>query len=100
MRLLFGKRQLSDLIRVIQFMDKEGIEYEAVGDIGVNIGAPGEEAEERGPAAQKILNEAIPDMRRSVVDSDPEWVPSFHDGARCTDKEGCKVVQHYGGEPL
>ena len=85
----FGKDKLSDFVKVIQFMEKEGIDFEGTGDLGFSIGK-NETIEQ--PEPQKPT-EAPPAMHNVG------WEPWTHDGAMCNDRE-CQDLSHFGVHPI
>jgi len=96
MKFKFGKDKLSDFVKVVQFMEKEGIAFEGMGDLGFTIGNETVENPQEGP----IKTHPTLPIPEKVEDPDPLWRPARHDDKDCTDKEGCKDVTHYGAEPL
>lgn len=91
----FGKDKLSDFVKVIQFMEKEGIEFEGVGDLGFTIGN-----EPNSPGILDSSEPAKPVKTHKDIPIPPPlhnvgWEPWTHDGAMCNDTE-CQDLSHKG----
>lgn len=86
----FGKDKLSDFVKVVQFMESEGIEFEGTGDLGFSIG------KNSAPEAPEPVN-VPPDAPAPM--HNVGWEPWTHDGAMCKDND-CKDLSHFGVHPL
>ncbi len=91
----FGKDKLSDFVKVVQFMEEEGIEFEGTGDLGFSIGKNevSTTPEKEKPTPKVVPPDAPPPMHNVG------WEAWTHDGAMCDDNE-CKDLSHYGVHPL
>lgn len=93
----FGKDKLSDFVKVIQFMEKEGIDFEGTGDLGFSIGKSKPELS----FTQDFTKEPEP---IKPPDAPPPmhnlgWEAWSHDGAMCNDVD-CKDLSHFGVHPI
>ena len=96
----FGKDKLSDFVKVIQFMEKEGIDFEGTGDLGFSIG------KNNSTEITEGTTEPVrpPDTRLAPPDAPPPmhnlgWEAWSHDGAMCNDVD-CKDLSHFGVHPI
>lgn len=89
----FGKDKLSDFVKVIQFMEKEGIEFEGTGDLGFSIGKNEVEASVEAPKVEEVPLDAPPPMHNVG------WEAWSHDGTLCQDTE-CRDLSHFGVHPI
>jgi hypothetical protein len=111
----FSRKRFSDVVKVVEFMDKNDIEYDVVADIEVGIGAikPTGTHEDDAVQGQLIDGDLEEAPRRKpgegwitgidplpARDPDPLWKPAQHDNKVCTDKPGCKHITHYGAQEL
>jgi peroxiredoxin len=89
---LFGKK-ISDVLKVAEFMDKNGITFELVSDVEFDIeGDISRAIEGDEPSKEKM----VPTVERvRVTSSDPLWRVAQHDNKVCQDTN-CKDVTHYG----
>lgn len=92
----FGKDKLSDFVKVIQFMEKEGIDFEGTGDLGFSIGKKEDTSETRVKPVLK-LKPAPPDAPPPMHNLG--WEAWSHDGAMCNDVD-CKDLSHFGVHPI
>jgi hypothetical protein len=106
----FGRKRFSDVVKVVAFLDKEGIEYEVMTDIEVGLGKQEPQGQLTGPIVPEADEEYIPRKPGETWlngvdplparDPDPLWKPAQHDNKVCSDKAGCKAIQHYGAQAL
>ena len=90
----FGKDKLSDFVKVIQFMEKEGIDFEGTGDLGFSIGKREFELYETEPSkVEEVPLDAPPPMHNVG------WEAWSHDGTLCQDTE-CRDLSHFGVHPV
>lgn len=99
----FKTSKLSDSLKLAQFLEKEGIEYEVAMD--VTVGVDGTTLEANNTTAPKEEPKPVIDTNRTIQpitgrDPDPLWRPANHDNKKCLDKENCKHVTHYGAMPV
>ena len=106
----FGKGQkLSDVVKVAEFLEKNGIEYQMMSDLALKVGpspitsTTPEEAKD--PTLDYVSKEEAEKRRRDLgfepikaVSSDPMWRLATHND--CKGDVSCKAVQHYGATPL
>jgi len=90
----FGKDKLSDFVKVIQFMEKEGIEFEGTGDLGFNIGKNNTDETLEPKVEEKPLPPNAPPPMHNVG-----WEAWTHDGTMCSDPD-CKDLSHFGVHPI
>ena len=92
----FGKDKLSDFVKVIQFMEKEGIDFEGTGDLGFSIGKNDQEVNAYAPPGIEPLKakEGAPPPMHNLG-----WEAWSHDGAMCNDVD-CKDLSHFGVHPI
>lgn len=100
----FGRKQFSDVVKVVAFLDREKIAYEVITDIEVALGDAGE----AHITAHKSLTDDVsndgPKMTPTVEPvrlSAPSglWMPAGHDGKVCNDT-ACLSPAHQGAQPL
>lgn len=97
----FGKgRKLSDLTKLAEFLEKEGIDYEMITDVQLAVGS--EFVTETTPTAP---TPAIDDERIKMTEeqNDPLWRQAKCDDCGNTGKifnDKCMAPPHYGGEFL
>ena len=97
----FGRKKFSDVVKVVQFLDKEGIEYEVMADveIGINGGLPAGPQQQPADSAPTVVDpDSAPargDITPITADPDPAWRPASHAG-KCEGKGVCKDGTHYG----
>ena len=92
----FGKDKLSDFVKVIQFMEKEGIDFEGTGDLGFSIGKKDDGLETR---VEPVLNEKPLPPNAPPAMHNLGWEAWSHDGAMCNDQD-CKDLSHFGVHPI
>ena len=92
----FGKDKLSDFVKVFQFMEKEGIDFEGIGDLGFSIGKREFELYETEPS--KVEEEPLPPNAPPPMHN-LGWEAWSHDGTMCQDPD-CKDLSHFGVHPV
>ena len=94
----FGKDKLSDFVKVIQFMEKEGIDFEGTGDLGFSIGK--NELDETSETRVKpVVNEKPLPPNAPPPMHNLGWEAWSHDGTMCQDPD-CKDLSHFGVHPI
>ena len=100
----FGKgRKLSDLTKLAEYLEKEGIEYDLITDINLLVG--GMETEANQPQ-DYVAPRPIEDSRVKMTeqDNDPLWrnspICSTCGGTGIDGASKCLAPGHYGGELL
>lgn len=97
----FARKKFSDVVKVVQFLDKEGIEYEVMADIevAINGGLPvGSQPTVAGSTPVVVDPDSAPphrDITPITADPDPAWRPARHAGD-CGGKGVCTDGTHYG----
>lgn len=91
----FGKDKLFDFVKVIQFMESEGIEFEGTGDLGFSIGKKEFELYETTPPEPAKPVKTHKDIPIPPPLHNVGWEPWIHDGAMCNDTE-CQDLSHKG----
>lgn len=89
----FGKDKLSDFVKVIQFMDKEGIDFEGTGDLCFSIGKKEEVSPYAPPGVEPLV------VKDDVLSPMHNLGPWTHDGTICNDSD-CKDLSHFGVRPI
>lgn len=85
----FGRKQLSDVVKIQQFLEKENIEFELLLDqIDVQVGAAGIQTTS-GPTEV-----AAPNPAPVKAEVNPGWEPAKHNGNICRDVQ-CGDAHHY-----
>lgn len=99
---LFG-RKMSDVLKLVTYMDKEGIEYELLTDIEVGIAEANAAQADQAPLDQNTdadKPKMVPTVQPvSTVNNDPLWRVARHDNEVC-DKRDCRDNAHYGAVPV
>lgn len=86
----FSKKRFSDVVKVVEFLEKEKIEYEVTADIELSIAG-------EAPVAAPV---ELPDPADVVWDEareNPGWAAKAHDGKVCKDIK-CTHPAHYFDE--
>lgn len=93
----FNRKKFSDVVKVVQFLDKEGIEYEVTTDIQIAV-AGGIPAASPASVNTASIEDAPAHNGITPVksDNDPAWRVASHDGAICRNKGACRDNTHYG----
>lgn len=91
----FGRKQVSDVVRVVNYLEKENIDYQLLVDhLDVQVGGVAPAL----PSAEKLV--PPPDHPGPPINPMAGiWKAAEHDGIICKD-EGCLDVAHLGGVPV
>lgn len=108
MRFKFGRgEKLSDVLKVATYLEKEGIAYQMLSDIEIQVGpnASAEGDDSVATADSEVVSRAkanIPDtrIRQTEAENDPLWRPGPPGSGHEDHDRSCKDPVHYGATSL
>lgn len=96
----FKKNKFQDVVKVVAFLDKEGIEYEVTTDIEVALGGATTSAPVVDAAPTDNEPKMVPTVERiTATNSNPLYRPARHDNEMCNDTT-CLDPTHLGAVPV
>lgn len=96
----FRTNKLSDSLKLAEFLEKSGINFEVQMDISVGVdGSSVQPEEDLGPKAPVEIKPNALGITPIAPVNDPLWRPAPHPGD-CGGRGVCKEVVHYGAEAL
>lgn len=96
----FKRDKFKDVVKVVDFLEKEGIEYEVTTDIEVALGGATTSAPVEQSTAESNEPKMVPTVERvRATNSNPLWRVARHDNETCSNMD-CLDNTHLGAVPV